>query len=144
MLYWQGTWHRVERVRGWNKICVMLRGWRNTVGNLIDLLWLKEAYHGPQFTGTGVNNRGGRFHRIRDFKHDYFKSIPPTAQRGCRPMLYSQGIWHRVERVRGWKKLRVTFIITIIIIIIIIINIIIIILFTSCYSRVYCCLLFLV
>ena len=29
-------------------------------------------------TGTCVNNRGARFHRIRDFKLCYFNSIPPT------------------------------------------------------------------
>ena len=55
-----------------------LRGWRNTVGNLIEIFWLKNAYDGPQFTGTCVKHRGVRFHRIRDFKQYYFNGIPPT------------------------------------------------------------------
>ena len=45
-----------------------LRGWRNSVGSLVEICWLKEAHHGPQFTGTRVNNRGVRLHRIRDFE----------------------------------------------------------------------------
>ena len=27
----------------------LVRGWRNTVGNLIEFFWLKKAYHWPQF-----------------------------------------------------------------------------------------------
>ena len=39
----------------------LLRGWRNTVANLIELLWLKQTYHGLQFTCICVNNRGYSF-----------------------------------------------------------------------------------
>ena len=56
----------------------LMRGWRNTVGSLMELFWLKKAYHGPQFAGICVKNRGVRFHRIRDVKEYYF-SIPPTS-----------------------------------------------------------------
>ena len=44
------------------------RGWRNTVGSLIETSWLKRNYYGPQFTGICAKSRGVRFHRIRDFK----------------------------------------------------------------------------
>ena len=60
-------------------VIVIVRGWRNTVGNLIELFWLKQTYHGPQFTCICVKNRWVRFHRIRDFKQYYFNSIPPTS-----------------------------------------------------------------
>ena len=33
-----------------------LRGWRNTVGSLIEICWLKRAHHRPQFTGTCVKH----------------------------------------------------------------------------------------
>ena len=56
-----------------------LRGRRNTVGNLIEICWLKKAFHGPQFTGTCVKHRGVRFHRVRDVKQHYFSSVPPTS-----------------------------------------------------------------
>ena len=56
-----------------------VRGWQNTVGNLIELFWLKNKYYGPQFTGACVQNSGLRFHRIRDFKQYYFNSIPQTS-----------------------------------------------------------------
>ena len=59
---------------------MILRGWRNTVGNLIEIGWLEKACHGPQFTGTCVKHRGVRFRRIRDFKQYCFNSIPPTSQ----------------------------------------------------------------
>ena len=59
---------------------VLLRGWQNTVGNLIEIFWLKNNYRGPQFNGTRVKHRGVRFHRIRDLKQYYFNSIPPTSQ----------------------------------------------------------------
>ena len=55
------------------------RGWQNTVGNLIEFVWLKEPNHGPRFTGTCVKHKGVRFHRVRDFKQSYFNSIPPTS-----------------------------------------------------------------
>ena len=55
------------------------RGWRNTAGNLIELFWLKQAYHGPQFTGVRVKNRRVRFHRILDLKQYHFDSVPPTS-----------------------------------------------------------------
>ena len=70
------------------------RGWRNTVGNLIDIFWLNKTYHGPQFTGICVKRRGVRFHRIRDFKQYYFNSTPPTSQ-----------VWNRISR-RGAKTTR--------------------------------------
>ena len=35
---------------------VHLRGWRSTIGNLIEIVWLKKPYRGSQFTGTCVNN----------------------------------------------------------------------------------------
>ena len=54
-----------------------LGDWRNTVGNLIEFVWLKKAYHSPQFTGICGENRGVRFHRIRDVKQCLFNSIPP-------------------------------------------------------------------
>ena len=59
------------------------RGWRNTVGNLIELLWLSKTY--VRVLSTGIcNNRAVRFHRIQDFKQYYFISIPPTP-RSWRP-----------------------------------------------------------
>ena len=58
----------------------LLRGLRNTVGNLIEMFWLKQAFHGPRFIGIRVNNRVVLFHRIRDFKQYYFNSSPPTSQ----------------------------------------------------------------
>ena len=70
-----------------------MRGWRNTVGNLIEIVWFTEAYHGPQSTGIPVNNRGLRLHRIRDFKLYNFNSIPPTSHMRRRP-------WHGVARCR--------------------------------------------
>ena len=51
-----------------------LRGWRNRVGYLIELFWLRQTYHRPHF----MKNRGVWFHRIRNFKQHYFNSIPPT------------------------------------------------------------------
>ena len=35
------------------------RGWQNTVGSLIEFVWLKQIYHGPQLAGMCVNNREG-------------------------------------------------------------------------------------
>ena len=56
------------------------RGWRNTVGNLIETFWLKEACRGPQSTDIRCVKHGGvRFHRIRDFKQFHFDSVPPTS-----------------------------------------------------------------
>ena len=60
-------------------VLIQLRGWRNTVGNLIEICWLANKYHcPPHFTGICVNNRVVQFHQIRDFKQ-YFNSIPPTS-----------------------------------------------------------------
>ena len=57
-----------------------LRGWRNTVGNLIEFLSdPKKTYHRPQLTGISVKSRGAWFHRTRDVKQYYFNSIPPTS-----------------------------------------------------------------
>ena len=55
----------------------MLRGWRNTVGSLIETSW-------PQITGLNLlvfcaNNRGVQFHRIRDVKQYQFNGTPPTS-----------------------------------------------------------------
>ena len=60
---------------------IRVRGWWNTVGNVIEIIWLKQTYHGLEFTGICVNNRRVRFHRIRDFKQYCFNSIPPTSHR---------------------------------------------------------------
>ena len=57
-----------------------LRGWRNTIGNLIEFFWLKKQHRGPQFTGICVKDRGVRFHRFRDLKQYDFNSIPPTSR----------------------------------------------------------------
>ena len=58
----------------------LLRGWRNTVGNLIEICWgSKKAYRRPCVIGICVKNRGVRFHRIRDFKQYYFSSTPPIS-----------------------------------------------------------------
>ena len=59
---------------------VSVRGWRNTVGNLIETSWLKQNNHWPHVTSTCVNKRGARFHRTRDFKQCQLNSIPPTSQ----------------------------------------------------------------
>ena len=59
---------------------IQMRSWRNTVGRLIDVCWLKKSYRGTQFDGIWVNNGGVRFHRIRDFKQYNFNSIPPAPQ----------------------------------------------------------------
>ena len=58
------------------------RGWQNTVGNLIEICWLKKTYRRPEFIGIRVNHRGVRFHRIRDCIRYYFNSIPPTFHGG--------------------------------------------------------------
>ena len=55
-----------------------MRGWRNTVGSLIEMCWLNTTCHGPQLTRICGNNRGVRLHRILDFKQYYLNSIPPT------------------------------------------------------------------
>ena len=60
-----------------------MRGWRNTVGRLIEFVWPKKACCRPWFTGTCVKTRGVRFHRIRDSKQYYFNSIPPTSRNMC-------------------------------------------------------------
>ena len=67
-------------VREPSRSCASLRGWRSTVGNLIELLWLINTHHRPQLTGTCLKRRGVRFHRIRDLKQYNFNSIPPTSQ----------------------------------------------------------------
>ena len=60
-----------------NRSPYLLRGWQNTVVNLLEVVWLNEPYHGPQFTDVcGNKHRGVRFHRIRDFKQHYL-SLPP-------------------------------------------------------------------
>ena len=61
-----------------------MRGWRHTVGSLIDICWFKQTYQGAQFTGIRVKRRGVLFHRIRDLKQYLFNSIPPTSHRGTR------------------------------------------------------------
>ena len=58
-----------------------MRGWRNTVGSLIESAWLKKTYRGPQSTGMCIKTRGVQFHRVRDFKRYYFECLPPTSQR---------------------------------------------------------------
>ena len=50
----------------------MMRGWRNTVGNLIGFVGLKNNYRRPQFTDICAKHRGLRFHRIRDSKQYVF------------------------------------------------------------------------
>ena len=62
---------------------IYLRGWRNTVGNLVGILSARNTYHGPRFPGVCVKNRGVRFHRVWDFKQYYFNSIPPTRWIFC-------------------------------------------------------------
>ena len=42
--------------------------------SLIELFRLEQPYRRPHFTGTFANNRGVRFHRIRDFKQ-YFRCL---------------------------------------------------------------------
>ena len=57
-----------------------MSGWRNTVGNLIEISWLQtNDIHRLHFTYRCVNNRGVRFHRTRDFKRYYFCNIPSTS-----------------------------------------------------------------
>ena len=56
-----------------------MRGWRNTVGNLIEIVWLKKAFHRPRFTGMRMNNGGVRFRRSRDLERYYFDGVPPTS-----------------------------------------------------------------
>ena len=58
-----------------------MRGWRNAVGNLIKLFWLKKAFQWPRCIGLCMKNRGVRFHRTRGFKQYYSNSIPPTSHR---------------------------------------------------------------
>ena len=48
-----------------------LRGWRNTAGSLIGIVWLKQTYRGPRFTGMCVKHGGVRLRRIRGFKRYY-------------------------------------------------------------------------
>ena len=57
-----------------------LRGWRNTVGNLIEFFWSKKPLAGLiSLAIICVKHRGVRFHRIYKFKQYYFNSIPPTS-----------------------------------------------------------------
>ena len=35
-----------------------MRDWRNTIGNLIESVWLNKDYHGPRFTGICAKHRG--------------------------------------------------------------------------------------
>jgi len=81
---------------------VALRGWRSTVGNLIELLGLRKANHRPHFTGIiRVKRRGVRIHRIRDFKQHSFSSIPPNLLvTGCQGLSPACPTLHR----RGWKQ----------------------------------------
>ena len=39
-------------------------------------------HHGPQCTDICVTHGGVQFHRIRDFRHHYFNSIPPPSHKG--------------------------------------------------------------
>ena len=77
-----------------------LRGWRNTVGNLTEFVWLKKTYHGPQITGICVKNRGVRFHRIL-FQHYWILCRGGCSGRGVRWMgvvLYSK-IVHNIIQI---------------------------------------------
>ena len=58
-----------------------MRGWRNTVGNLIELLWLDKPIAGLILPEHAWTTEGYivRFHPIRNFKQHYFNSIPPTS-----------------------------------------------------------------
>ena len=55
----------------------------HTCESLIEICGLKKTYHGPQYAGLCVKNRGAWFHRIRDIKQYYFNSVPPTSQSGA-------------------------------------------------------------
>ena len=70
---------RPTSLRGHASSDAALRGWRNTVGHLIEIVWLKNAYRGPQFTGKRVKHGGERFYRFRDFQQSELNSIPPTS-----------------------------------------------------------------
>ena len=39
----------------------ILRGWRNTVGNRVEVVWLKQTCYGPHFAGTCMKHRGHGF-----------------------------------------------------------------------------------
>ena len=65
-------------------------------------------------TITGLNllvyaweNRGARFHRVRDFKQPYFNSIPPTSQAGrmYRPCAARKVLRHVLDERRLDKGL---------------------------------------
>ena len=79
-----------------------LRGWWNTVGNLVGISWLEKAYHGPRFTDICVNQRGVRFHRIRDSEQHCFNSFPATSRLrlrspgGPHPRLHLTSLSHSV------------------------------------------------
>ena len=55
------------------------RGWRKTIGSPIETVRLAKAYHGPQLTVKCANKQRERFHRLRDFKQNYFNSILPNS-----------------------------------------------------------------
>ena len=53
------TWNQIASLRCCNlRLIGCLRGWRNTVGSLIEIVWLKKTVHGPQCTGICVNHIG--------------------------------------------------------------------------------------
>ena len=80
------------------------RGWRNTVGNLIEIVWLEKAVHGPQLTGgMCVKNRRVRLHRIQGFKQYCFNSIPPTSQRRSSPSKRGEMLQQSSLRSACWS-----------------------------------------
>ena len=87
-------------------VCRRLRGWRNTVRNFIESCWLKNACHGPQFTGICVTQRGGWFHRIRDFKQYYFNSMPPISHRHRYCAVSCQTMSHRIDTVPSHQTMQ--------------------------------------
>ena len=102
-----------------------LRGWRNTVGNLIEFAWLKKACHGLQFIDICVAEAYGFIefemsHNIistvfcQPLMHAYEFALPSPASAGAR---------HRA----GWASTMLLLLLLLLLIIIIMIMIIMII-----------------
>ena len=67
-----------------HKVPAESRGWRNTVGDLIELLWLnKNMLQALIYRYMRKHIGGVQFHRIQDFKEYYFNSILPTSPKGA-------------------------------------------------------------
>ena len=83
----------------------IVRGWRNTVANLIEICWLRKA-----------KNEGVRFHRIRDFKQHctistVFRQPLNLAMMLCHTGVCEKALLRKRRSLRraSWKSTRSDF-----------------------------------